>query len=201
MADLKGSRSSSWTRPERRCSIRGRARPEPDTFRALAHDDRPWGGTAPPRVAFTYVPGRGWAACRTDPAGVWRHALQVDGYAGYNRLIAPDRVGPGIQLAYCWAHARRKLIEITRTGPAPIAKEGVDLIRDLYRIEAEVSGLDPLVRLAAQQDRSAPILACFDDWLRHHRSRVSTKSLLGEARACIAKYPRRPWPLPDRWRH
>jgi len=45
----------------------------------------------------------------------------VDGYAGYNRLIAPGRVGPGIQLAYCWAHARRKLVEITRAGTAPIA--------------------------------------------------------------------------------
>ena len=44
--------------------------------------------------------------------------------------------GLPIQLAYCWAHARRKLIEITRTGPAPIAEEGVALIRDLYAIEA-----------------------------------------------------------------
>lgn len=44
----------------------------------------------------------------------------MDGYAGYNRLIAPDRVGPNIRLAYCWAHARRKLVEITRTGSAPL---------------------------------------------------------------------------------
>jgi hypothetical protein len=35
-----------------------------------------------------------------------------------------DRVGPDIQLAYCWAHARRKLVEITRTGSPPIAEEG-----------------------------------------------------------------------------
>ncbi len=32
--------------------------------------------------------------------------LQVDGYAGYNRPIASERVAPDIQLAYCWAHAR-----------------------------------------------------------------------------------------------
>lgn len=44
--------------------------------------------------------------------------FQVDGYAGYNRLLAPDRVGPDFRLALCWAYARRKLIEITRTGPA-----------------------------------------------------------------------------------
>ena len=114
--------------------------------------------------------------------------LQVDGYTGYNRLIAPDRVGPGIQLAYCWAHARRKLIEITRTGPAPIAEEGVTLIRDLYAIEADIRGNDHATRLAAREERSAPILARLDDWLRHHRARASAKSPLGEALAYIAKY-------------
>ena len=114
--------------------------------------------------------------------------LQVDGYAGYNRLIAADRIGPDIHLAYCWAHARRKLIEITRTGPAPIAEEGVALIRDLYAIEAEIRGSDPATRLAVRHDRSAPILARLDDWLAHHRTRASAKSPLGEALAYIAKY-------------
>jgi len=114
--------------------------------------------------------------------------LQVDGYAGYNRLIAPDRVGPGIQLAYCWAHARRKLIEITRTGPAPIAEEGVTLIRELYAIEAAIKGNDAATRLVARQEHAAPILTRLDDWLRHHRARASAKSPLGEALAYIAKY-------------
>jgi hypothetical protein len=82
------------------------------------------------------------AARRTD-AGLRWHASQVDGYAGYNRLIAPDRFGPGTQFAHCWAYARRKLIEITRTGPAPIAVAGVALIRDLYAIEAETRSGDP----------------------------------------------------------
>lgn len=85
--------------------------------------------------------------------------LQVDGYAGYNRLIAPDRTGPDIRLAYCWAHARRKLVEITRTGTAPIAEEGVKRIGELYRIEAELRGLDADARLAGRQARSAPLIA------------------------------------------
>ena len=38
-----------------------------------------------------------------------------------------------------------------------------------------------------QQDRSAPILAHFDDWLVNHRARASAKSPLGEALAYIAK--------------
>ena len=57
------------------------------------------------------------------------------------------------------AHARREFIEITRTGPAPTAKEGVALIRDLYAIEAYIRGSDPSARLAARQQRCAPILA------------------------------------------
>jgi hypothetical protein len=114
--------------------------------------------------------------------------LQVDGYAGYNRLIAADRIGPDIQLAHCWAHARRKLIEITRTGPAPIAEEGVALIRELYSVEADIRGNGPDTRLSIRQDRSAPILGRIDNWLAHHRARASAKSPLGEALAYIAKY-------------
>lgn len=62
------------------------------------------------------------------------------------------------------------------------------LIRDLYAIEADIRGNDPATRLAVRQERSAPILARLDDWLVHHRARVSAKSPLGEALAYIARY-------------
>lgn len=137
-------------------------------FWALARDDRAWGGTEPPGVAFTYAPGRGGRHADRilhDFAGI----LQVDGYAGYNHLIAPDHTGPSIQLAYYWAHARRKLIEITRTGPAPTAEEGLALIRALYALEADIRWSDPAARLAARRERATPILARLDAWLQHHR--------------------------------
>lgn len=156
-------------------------------FWALARDDRPWGGAAPPGVTFTYAPGRGGQHAERILQG-FGGILQVDGYAGYNRLISPDRMGPGIQLAYCWAHARRKLVEITRSGPAPIAEEGLSLIRDLYTVEAEIRGRDPAERLAIRKERSAPILSRLDDWLALRRARTSAKSPLGEALAYIAKY-------------
>ena len=187
MADLK--RSSKLFMDETRAPVLdpGSGKTRTGYFWALARDDRPWGGTSPPGVVFTYAPGRGGQHAERILQG-FGGVLQVDGYAGYNRLIAPDRIGPGIQLAYCWAHARRKLIEITRTGPAPIAEEGVSLTRELYRIEAEIRGLGPAARLAVRQERSAPILARISDWLIHHRARVSSKSPLGEALAYIAKY-------------
>lgn len=103
-------------------------------------------------------------------------------------MIAPDRVGPDVRLAYCWAHARRKLVEITRSGSRPIAEEGVKRIGELYRIETQLRGLDADARLAGRQARSAPLISDMRTWLIHHRARVAGKSPLGEALAYIAKY-------------
>lgn len=187
LANLK--RSSKLFMDETRAPVLdpGARKTKTGYFWALARDDHAWGGTAPPGVAFTYAPGRGGQHADRILQG-FGGILQVDGYAGYNRLIAPDRTGPGIQLAYCWAHARRKLIELTRTGPAPIAEEGLALIRALYALEADIRGRDPAARLAARQARATPILARIDAWLQHHRSRASAKAPLGEALAYIAKY-------------
>jgi hypothetical protein len=101
--------------------------------------------------------------------------LQIDDRTRYNRLIAPDRTGSAIQLAHCWAHAHRKLIQITRTGRAPIAEQGIGAIRALCAIEADIRGNDPATRLAARRERSAPILAHIDDWRAYHRARASAK--------------------------
>ena len=130
-------------------------------FWALARDDRPWGGAAPPGVAFTYAPGRSGQYADDileDFAGV----LQVDGYAGYNRLIQPDRTGPVIQLAYCWAHARRKLFEVARNSTAPIAEDGLKRIAEFYKIEAAIRGMPSDARLAIRQNQSAPKIAAFE---------------------------------------
>lgn len=118
--------------------------------------------------------------------------LQVDGYPGYNRLIAPDRAGPDIRLAYCWAHARRKLVETTRIGTAPIAEEGVKRMGELYRIEAELRDLSAETRLVGRQERSAPLIADMRTWLTQHRARVAGKSPLGEALVYIQILG---WPL------
>ncbi len=115
----------------------------------------------------------------------------MDGYADYNRPLALGRVGADIQLAYCWVHARRKLIEITRAGTAPAAEEGVRLIGELYAIEAEIRGLGPNARLATRQQRLAPAAGRIKQWLELNRARVSAKAQLGEALSYIAKY----WPV------
>jgi len=110
----------------------------------------------------------------------------MDGYAGYNRLLR--RPVQDIRLAYCWAHARRKLYEVAKTGTTPIADEGLNQIAALYRIEKNIRGQSPEARLAARKEQSEPIIDVLETWLTAHRARVSTKSPIGEALKYIAKY-------------
>ena len=106
----------------------------------------------------------------------------MDGYAGYNRDNQP------IQLAYCWAHARRKLYELTHNNAAPIAEEGLKQMTALYQTEAQGRGASADERMALRQTRSAPKVAIFKTWLDHARAQVSAKSPTGEALKYIAKY-------------
>lgn len=112
--------------------------------------------------------------------------LQVDGYAGYNRLL--KRPAQDVTLAYCWAHARRKLHDVTQSGAAPIAQEGLAQIQALYRLEKDLRSITADQRHAARQERSKPIIDAFEFWLAQNRAHVSVKSPTGEALKYIAKY-------------
>jgi len=59
----------------------------------------------------------------------------------------------------------------------------VKWIGELYRIEAELRGLDPGGRLVGQQERSASSVDEAQVWLIHNRVRVAANSVLGEALA------------------
>ena len=110
----------------------GRGRTKTGYFWSMARDDRPFGGTDPPAVAYTYAPGRGAVHLHTLLKG-YRGIVQCDGYAPYKQL--PD---DAITLAFCWAHVRRAFFEIARKGNAPIATQGLVRIAVLYRIEGNI---------------------------------------------------------------
>ena len=55
----------------------------------------------------------------------FRGTLQVDGYTGYNALTKPGRNSGLVELAYCWAYARRNLNEMYDRDGSPIAAEGL----------------------------------------------------------------------------
>lgn len=155
---------------------------------ALTRDDRGWGGNDPPAVVFTYGDSRQGAHAMRILHG-FEGVLQVDGYAGYDALARTKRIGgKPLQLAYCWAHARRKLHEIHKKDASPIAAEGLRRIAELYAIEAEIRGQDAEERLAIRTQRSAPLVAEFRQWLTQKRSQISPKSRLGEKLAYIHRH-------------
>ena len=163
----------------------GRGRTKTGWLWALARDDRAWAGPDPPGVVYFYAPGRGGEYAEKFLKG-FDGVLQVDGYAGNNRLTGPGRKGGApLRLAYCWAHCRRRLREIYDSSGSEIAAEGLRRIAELYAIEAEIRGSPPERRLAERQTRSAPLVQAFGDWLKHQRARVSPKSRLGEKLAYI----------------
>ena len=51
-------------------------------FWAIARDDRPWGGTDPPAVTYSYAPGRGTVHA-LKLLEHYRGIVQCDGYAAY----------------------------------------------------------------------------------------------------------------------
>src|SRR5947207_4846409 len=89
----------------------GRGRTKKGYFWAIARDDRPWGGTDPPAVAYTYAPGRG-AIHGLKLLESYRGIVQCDGYAAYKTIADDARTGDAITLAFCWVHLRRQFFDI-----------------------------------------------------------------------------------------
>jgi len=138
-------------------------------------------------VAYCYAPGRSGKFGEQFLNG-FSGVLQVDGYAGYNRLTKSGRKGSPIELAFCWAHARRKLYEVAKNSTAPIAEEGLKRIAELYAIEADIKGQSTEHRLVQRQERSAPCMHAFEKWLAQNQKRVSGKSPLGQALRYISRF-------------
>ena len=154
---------------------------------AIARDERPFGGTAPPGVVFCYADGRGSKHAIVFLTG-FSGTLQVDSYTGYNTLTKPSRNSGLVKLAYCWAHARRKLKEVHDRDASPIAKEGLKRIAKFYKIEEAIRGQSAKQRKSARQEQTKPLMEDFEIWLKTQRSRISTKLRLGEKLSYIAKY-------------
>ncbi len=149
---------------------------------ALARDDRPWGGTLPPAVAYTYAPGRGGVHAAKLLDG-FSGVLQVDGYSAYDQLSRATRAGGPLTLAFCWSHVRRKFYELYVGGNQPIATQALARIKQLYAIEAEIRGLPPELRRALRQEKAKPLVEALKPWLGESLARVSKGSKLAEALA------------------
>lgn len=166
---------------ETRCPVLdpGRGKTKTGYIWAIARDDRPWGGSDPPAVAYSYAPGRGGEHAVRLLDG-FHGILQVDGYSVYKKLAASGRPGGPVTLAYCWSHLRRQFYDVYVGGNAPIATEALARIKLLYEIEAEIGGLAPELRRAIRQQRSKPVVDALKPWLEASLAKVSKGSPLAE---------------------
>ncbi len=148
-------------------------------------DDRPAGDQAAPAVWFVYSPDRKGEHPHRHLAS-FRGTLQADGYAGFNRLYAGDRM----QEAACWAHVRRKFFDLHQAHASPIASEAIQRIGQLYIIENEIRGRSPKERQQVRNARARPLLTSLYEWFKTTLAKISRKS---ETAAAIG-YALARWP-------
>jgi transposase len=145
-----------------------------------ARDDRSFGGTGPPMVAYRFEDSRG-GQCPAHHLAGFAGLLQSDGYGAYTRLADAHRAGGPVTLAACWAHLRRYFYELHVAGLSTTATWTVERMAALWGVEEQVRGRKPEIRLAARRATSAAIVAeLFGRW-ETELQRIPRKSKLAEA--------------------
>lgn len=143
-----------------------------------------WSVVSPYAAYYWIDPSRSTEAARHG-LGDYDKILIVDGYAAYKSLA---RGSPTLELAFCWSHCRRKVIEAETFYPDECAP-AVELFRQLYRVESEVPNpayvdgeakQDALaLRNKLRNERSRPIVEQIRTWMMAQR--VLPESTLGKA--------------------
>jgi transposase len=154
----------------------GRGRTKTGRLWVYTRDDRPWAGPDPPAALYFYSPDRKAERPAAHLEG-FRGILQVDGYAGFERLAARG----DIVLAACWAHARRKFFEVHEATGSPIAAEALRRIAELYAIETLIRGRTAEQRQQARGVRTRPLIDALKPWLENELARIPGRGALAEA--------------------
>ena len=98
--------------------------------------------------------------------------LQADAYAGFNQLYADG----SIEQAACWAHVRRHFYDLEQAHASPIAREALQRIGTLYRVEEQIRGKPPDERRAVREGQSKPLLDSLRHWFETTLSKLSRTS-------------------------
>jgi transposase len=162
----------------------GRGRTKTGRLWVYARDDRPWSGPDPPAAVYLYSPDRR-AERPVSHLARFKGVVQVDGYPGFERLPA----GGAIQLAACWAHARRKFYEVHQATGSPVAAEALRRIAELYAIEEMIRGQTAATRHGVRRIKSLPLIAAMKTWLEAELNRVPPRGGLADAiRYALARW-------------
>jgi transposase len=106
----------------------------------------------------------------------YRQVLLADAYGGYNGVVA----GNQIRRAGCWSHARRKMVDAEKVAPE-IAREAVELIGALFRVERQAKDFSVEQRLDLRQSQSAPVLGKLREKLLEWKEQLLPKHPMAEA--------------------
>ena len=134
-------------------------------------------------TVYFWFPGRAGKCLEKIVPSDFRGVIQSDGYQAYS-AFCEER--DHIDLAGCWAHARRKFVDAYKSGEQKT--RAAWLLRQiglLYDIERELreSRAGPQLREARRQSRSRPIIERIEQTLISHRThtRLLPESLFGKA--------------------
>ncbi|MEM1346881.1 MAG: IS66 family transposase, partial [Pseudomonadota bacterium] len=153
-------------------------------------DDRPWGGTDPPGVAYFFsVDRRG-----EHPQGHLKHfhgILQADAYGGFKALYQPKPDGlVRVREAACWAHLRRDFHDVWKSTNSTLAHEALERIGDLYDIERKINGLGAKQRLEIRTSESRPKAEALRAWMLDQLTQIPSKGALAKAmRYALGRWP------------
>jgi transposase len=145
-----------------------------------ARDDRPFGGQGPPAALYDYSPTRHGEHPRRVLVA-WSGVMQADAFSGYNALYATERKPAPVIEAACWSHGRREFFDLARLGKSPISAEVVRRIDEVFAIEREINGAAIDARLAVRQERSKPLVADLEAFMRQQLRRLSPKNDVAKA--------------------
>lgn len=151
-----------------------------------------WCVTSADTVYYRIFDNRATGSAQQLLAG-YRGVVVADGYGAYSALA---RAGPGFTLAHCWAHVRRKFVEIEAHYPRQV-REILDLIGELYAAERAIVSPDAdnheaagrlAWRAQVRAERSRSLIERIRSWAESQT--VLPRSGLGQA----IRYMQELWP-------
>jgi transposase len=134
-----------------------------------------WTVVAPDAVAYRIVPSRSIESAKKVLRG-YRGLVTADGYGVYEHLASHD----GIVLCCCWAHVRRKFVELDNSVSEQTRTEILDLIAKLYESEHAANG-DREVLARLRQKCSSPVIDEIRTWLFAKKTEALPRSALAKA--------------------
>jgi len=100
------------------------------------------------------------AATAGEVLGSYSGIIVCDGYSAYESL---RKQSGRFQLAHCWAHVRRKFVEIETQHPDACGTV-LDLIGRLYEVERRAQTGPPEERLRLRREESKPLVKQIQAW-------------------------------------